>query len=305
LISIIIPTFNRASLIDVTLNSIINQSYTDWECIVVDDGSTDKTAEVLNAYILKDSRIKYYSRPKYIKKGATACRNFGYKLSKGDYICWFDSDDIMPINSLYDRIYVLENNKCDFVIGRLMNFYDDPNIIFDEKKSVLYPITNNPAADYIIRNFWFQTSVPLFKKTFLKKFTILFDEKLTFHDEGEFFVRVLLKNPIINSVDTVVTIRRMHLNSLRVGVNSLGKKEKILFDQFSYFIIWKNFTKNRKYYDNTVKDYFKYYFQFWITKMKFDKSRLLFIYFYGIIYGMFNNNIHISKILLWRLLKKR
>jgi glycosyltransferase involved in cell wall biosynthesis len=305
LISVIIPCFNRAHLLYETLNSIISQSYNNWECIIIDDGSTDNTFEILSVYAKNDSRIKYFSRPINIMKGATACRNYGFTLSNGDYICWFDSDDIMPVNSLKDRIEVLVNNEYDFVLGRLMNFYEDYRVLFDEKKSSLKPSTTNPAGEYIIGNFWFQTSVPIFKKSFLNKFNRHFDENLTFHDEAEFFVRLLLENPNICFVDSVVTLRRMHNDSLRVGVNTLGNSEKILFDQYGYFKIWKSFKKNKIYYDNNIHLYFKYYFKYWLVKMKFNSFRLSLIYLNGILYKMFDNNYLITKIYIWRLFKRK
>ena len=77
LVSIIIPTFNRANLISYTLDSVLNQDYTSWECLVVDDGSTDKTQEVVLGYIQKDSRIKLLHRPNDWIKGANSCRNYG------------------------------------------------------------------------------------------------------------------------------------------------------------------------------------------------------------------------------------
>ena len=76
LVSIIIPTYNRAHLIAETLDSIIAQTYTNWECIVVDDGSTDPTDELMETYCKKDSRFQYYHRPKNRPKGANACRNY-------------------------------------------------------------------------------------------------------------------------------------------------------------------------------------------------------------------------------------
>ena len=82
LISIIIPTYNRAHLINDTLNSIIAQTYTNWECIVVDDASTDNTASILEGYINKDSLFQYNIRPNIKPKGANACRNFGFEISK-------------------------------------------------------------------------------------------------------------------------------------------------------------------------------------------------------------------------------
>src|SRR5690554_5799485 len=95
LVSIIIPTFNRAHLIGETLDSVLAQTYHNWECIVVDDGSTDNTDEVMAEYIAKDARFQYHHRPAVKSKGANACRNYGFEKSKGAYIQWFDSDDLM------------------------------------------------------------------------------------------------------------------------------------------------------------------------------------------------------------------
>ena len=63
LVSIIIPTYNRAHLIKETLDSVLTQTYTNWECIIVDDGNSDNTEEVINSYIAKDQRFKYCHRP--------------------------------------------------------------------------------------------------------------------------------------------------------------------------------------------------------------------------------------------------
>ena len=74
LVSIIIPTFNRAHLLSETLHSVLTQTYTNWECLVVDDGSTDDTEYVVKSYVARDARIQFHIRPKYKIKGANACR---------------------------------------------------------------------------------------------------------------------------------------------------------------------------------------------------------------------------------------
>ena len=76
LVSIIIPTYNREHLIGETLDCVISQTYTNWECIVVDDGSHDNTPEVIKSYFNNDERIKFYNRPDYKNKGASSCRNY-------------------------------------------------------------------------------------------------------------------------------------------------------------------------------------------------------------------------------------
>ena len=114
MLSIIIPNYNRASLIGETLDSIIAQTYIHWECLVVDDGSSDTSEAVVRTYCEKDKRIQFYRRPSLKQKGANACRNYGLELSKGKYINWFDSDDIMNKDKLKLQVEALENSSYPF-----------------------------------------------------------------------------------------------------------------------------------------------------------------------------------------------
>ena len=87
LVSVIIPTFNRAEVVGRAVNSVLNQTFRDFECIVVDDGSTDETDSVLNGFADKIKVIKTENR------GVSAARNLGAELAKGKYIAFLDSDD--------------------------------------------------------------------------------------------------------------------------------------------------------------------------------------------------------------------
>lgn len=117
LVSIIIPTYNRANLIRETLDSVMAQTYTNWECIVVDDGSNDTTSELLSDYCKKNNRFQYHHRPKARQKGANACRNYGFELSKGEYIQFLDSDDLLESFCLSERVYlILKDPTIDIVV---------------------------------------------------------------------------------------------------------------------------------------------------------------------------------------------
>jgi glycosyltransferase involved in cell wall biosynthesis len=95
LVSIIIPTYNRADLIGETLESVIAQTYPHWECIVVDDGSSDNTDAVVSGFIERDGRFRFYPRPPEKPKGANPCRNYGLRKSGGEYAVFLDSDDLL------------------------------------------------------------------------------------------------------------------------------------------------------------------------------------------------------------------
>ena len=113
LVSIIIPVFNRASLLPETLDSIVSQTYLNWECIIVDDGSTDSSLNVALGYAKKDNRFKVHSRPWFKKKGANSCRNYGFNLSNGEFIQWFDSDDLMYNSMLSQKIEFVNIRNSD------------------------------------------------------------------------------------------------------------------------------------------------------------------------------------------------
>ena len=112
MVSIIIPTYNRAHLIADTLESILEQSYPNWECLIIDDGSTDATKILIQRYCDSDKRIQYHQRPSNKPKGANACRNYGLQKAKGAYIVFFDSDDLMTNNHLELKLKTIQQHQC-------------------------------------------------------------------------------------------------------------------------------------------------------------------------------------------------
>jgi len=115
--SVIIPTYNRSGLLLRALDSVKNQSYSPIEVIVIDDGSTDDTEELVNEWIRRNStecfRAYYFFKE---NGGPSTCRNFGIGRAKGSYIYFLDSDDYMHSNLLNDAIEVLEREKSDCVL---------------------------------------------------------------------------------------------------------------------------------------------------------------------------------------------
>lgn len=188
LVSIIIPTLNRAALLMEALESIRNQKYKNWECIVVDDGSTDETFSIVQSLSKTDKRISIHSRPENYASGGNGARNYGFELCKGEYVQWFDSDDIMLPDKLIAEIELLQKYKLDFVIS---SGYSADCDLQNLKKKELYL-----GQDlYVSYTTWsseiFLPSV-CFKTKFLKSHS-LFNEKLVRGQENEFFSRIFYK----------------------------------------------------------------------------------------------------------------
>jgi len=110
-VSIIIPTYNRKSLLMETLQSVKNQTLEEWECIVVDDGGNDGTAKELLKLRKTDSRFQYFKRPPEYPKGTCGCRNFGFSQSSGKYIQWLDDDDLLSKNKLEEQVAELNKKE--------------------------------------------------------------------------------------------------------------------------------------------------------------------------------------------------
>ncbi|MFH6769648.1 glycosyltransferase family 2 protein [Gaetbulibacter aquiaggeris] len=230
MVSIIIPIYNRAHLVGETLDSILNQTYENWECILVDDGSTDNTEEVIGEYVEKDARFKYYKRPEERPKGANACRNYGFELSKGTYINWFDSDDIMLKNFISCKLKAIEETSFDFVFSKTVNF-DNTGHEFEisENDNKNKAITAN---NYILGLVTWYTPDFFAKKKCLEG--IIFNELLNSGQEYNFFVKVLLHTNRGLFLDNILTRRRIHDNSIQQQLlKSVSKRKKErLFNEF-------------------------------------------------------------------------
>ncbi|WP_051935770.1 glycosyltransferase family 2 protein [Salegentibacter sp. Hel_I_6] len=206
LVSIIIPTYNRAHLIGETLDSVIAQTYQNWECIVVDDGSADYTEELLEFYCGKDSRIQYHHRPQDRPKGANACRNYGFELSSGAYIQWFDDDDVMFKKLIQARLEFIDE-KHYFIIttGYLVNES------LNDRKTLKFDLKNELFKGMILWKNQIITNSVLFKREFLSGVS-LFNTQITRGQEAEFFSRLFFKlNPQrYNIVDKPLFLYRQH-----------------------------------------------------------------------------------------------
>lgn len=228
LVSIIIPTYNRAHLIGETLDSVLAQTFQDWECIVVDDGSTDYTDVLLEFYCEKDARMQYYQRPEGHAKGANACRNLGFQLSKGEYIQWLDSDDMLGLNKIELQVKELKRNSsfniatCKFgYVNR--NFSKAPNI-----RENLMTYKNFQEGYDLLNCFgeyseYFPPHVYLTKRNYISE-AGFWNESLTINQDGEFFTRVLLIPGSIVFVQTVVLYRV----NMKSNVSQLNSSEKAL-----------------------------------------------------------------------------
>lgn len=126
LVSIIIPSFNSEKFIAETLDSVIGQTYMNWECIIVDDGSEDGTIGIIQEFCKRDKRFRFYSRHR-VPKGASTCRNIGLEYSTGEFVLFLDSDDILAESCLETRLTIIETYpEFDFWVFQTGHFFKTP-----------------------------------------------------------------------------------------------------------------------------------------------------------------------------------
>jgi glycosyltransferase involved in cell wall biosynthesis len=130
MVSIIIPSFNYGFIIEETLKNLQSQSYTDWEALVIDDGSSDNTAEIVGKISSQDSRIQYHSQP---TQGVSKARNLGFRLSKGEYIQFLDADDLLSEHKLTRQVAFLDTHR------EVDISYTDHLYFEHEKPEIHYP----------------------------------------------------------------------------------------------------------------------------------------------------------------------
>ncbi|UYW00515.1 glycosyltransferase [Flavobacterium agricola] len=219
LVSIIIPTYNREDLILETLESVRRQTYENWECIIVDDGSTDDTMDIVLNYIKKDSRFQVHKRPDFHKPGGNGARNYGFLLSKGEYINFLDSDDLISANKISEQILNLGQDDNTIAICRWKKFVTDVNeddVIRDYTFYRDYEDSNLIFEDFGVSKSFLVAHCYLVSRAILIK-SGLWNEFLNVNQDGEFFTRVILNSKKISFCENTIVYYRATPNSKSKG----------------------------------------------------------------------------------------
>ncbi|PKD21137.1 hypothetical protein APR41_12030 [Salegentibacter salinarum] len=198
----------------------------------MDDGSTDYTEKLMEFYCAKDFRIQFHHRPKKRRKGANACRNYGFELCKGKYIQWFDSDDLMAPNFLDLKVKAIEENKVDYVISKSANF-KDPNradIISKNEKYYRFNDFEITNYNYVTQKINWLTYDFLGKREVCEK--VRFNETLSSGQEYNFFSKLTCFSVNGLIIDSYLTYRRMHSQSIRSNLyRNRKEKEELQYNQ--------------------------------------------------------------------------
>ena len=201
LVSVIMPVFNRASLVITTLQSILDQIYQNWECIIIDDGSTQDDYIKIYNFAKSDDRFMVLKRPNYKLKGANSCRNHGIEKSKGEFIIFFDSDDIMGESCLENRVNIFKKRlEYDFLVFS-MGVINEKDCDIDKARKFVNLNNKETIEEFIFSKLPWQGSRPIFKNKLIKN-KIWWNENIQNFQDDEFNIRVLANlNPKYLAID--------------------------------------------------------------------------------------------------------
>lgn len=250
-ISIIIATFNRSHLITQTLESIKNQTFTSFECLIIDDHSKDNSKEIIESYIATDNRFKYHLRSSKFKKGLPGCRNFGMTMSNGKYLLFFDDDDLLHYQCLEICMTALSVKNCDYCrFGRLA-FNDEQNQIFENQMMLIDTEIDNTFFNKIMKN-----ELPFNSCQIIWKFDCFqehkFNEELMYAEDWECYLKILFSAFKGVNLKNVLMHARKHRHS-NTGEYYLGNHTRIRGNILAIKSIIKFLNQNRALYFNRKK----------------------------------------------------
>lgn len=189
-ISIIMPTYNRGYVIEKAIDSALRQSFREYELIIVDDGSSDHTFDIVKRY--RDKRIKYYRLEE--NRGANYARNFGIRKAQGTYLAFLDSDNEWDKFFLEKRIGILKEQKAGLVFGRLVRLDENGPEVWPQNRAEEMSSKENIMKILFFGNL-IDTNTVLMRHKYYTE-TGGFDENLKRFQDWDFFFRVLCRDEV-------------------------------------------------------------------------------------------------------------
>lgn len=214
LVSLIMPLYNHEKYIKKSINTILNQSYKKIELIIIDDGSTDKSAEIVKNF--KDKRIKYFYQKNRGVKELNKTINKGFKLSSGSLITMVTSDDFWPKNRLKKQIGFFKNDNIDLVFGN-MAIVDENGKLITYRKPDIPDNFNSLEKKIKIKNYFYTNYIPqpttLIRAKALKKINGYIQKKYMYAEDYPTQLNLMMNGEILY-IDQNFSYYRLHENQM-------------------------------------------------------------------------------------------
>ncbi len=228
-VTVIMATRNRETYIGEAINSILEQSFRDFELIIVDDASTDNTQGILEHYRLLDPRIRVIRNES--QKGISFSRNLAYSFSSGKYIAVIDDDDISLPNRLEKQFIYLESNPEIAVVGSQIEVFRSGDCDDDtpfQNTSWVRPFSEDMMSLMLcVRNYICHSST-MIRKAFLDEHGISYNENILCGVDYDLWYRVLINGGLIVNLPEILTRYRVHKKSITASKNSRTQQDIVV-----------------------------------------------------------------------------
>lgn len=211
-VTIIMATYNRERFILETLKSIQDQIFVNWECIIVDDGGTDNTRGIIDYILEEDNRFNYVKRPDRYLKGLSGARNYGLDIAQGEYVIFFDDDDIVHPQNLELCVAELSNKDISFCRYIREVFTGDFDYTFDYSKTYHSFCIDKKDIEKMLKNeLQFNSCAIMWKAACFEKNR--FVENLMYAEDWELYSRIVSAGFFGISIEKSLFYGRKHPHS--------------------------------------------------------------------------------------------
>lgn len=208
LVSVIIPCYNQGQFLSEALESLLAQTYTDWECTIVDDGSIDHSGEIALQFCSKDNRFRYLRQG---NKGVSAARNAGFRQSQGEFIQFLDGDDYLLPEKFATQMQILkEHPETDIVYCSYTHYYVEKKLF---ETYTFRDVSEKPLEAFLFhwdREVSLPIHSPLFRRKLWERDELPFPSNDTRYEDWIFWVRLSLKNGRFYFYNIPQVIYRIH-----------------------------------------------------------------------------------------------
>lgn len=235
LVSIIVPVYNAGFYLDACLQSIMQQSWQNWELLVIDDGSSDNSVEICDRYAKSDSRITVVHKH---NEGVSTARNIGIRMAKGDYIIFADADDLLPSNSIESRM--LHRDEAELVIAGFRTV----NVTGGISKEIAIENPQIWSQRMAIENVLLSGEIgyqgylwnKLFRKEIIDSSNLSFDSTIAYNEDRLFCVSYILRCNRITVIRDVVYLYRQTPSGAMAMTGKMKDKDyhKYMSEFFAY-----------------------------------------------------------------------
>ena len=219
MISIIVPVYNVEAYLDECIQSIVSQSYTNWECILINDGSTDKSGEICDTWSNKDYRIQVIHQS---NQGVSTARNTGIQYAKGEFITFIDSDDWIEKDYLTNLIVTASLNPSDLCVsGIIQNLNNGTCFIYKPSHQISFNLNaenNHYFIDLNQKYLLYGPTANLYRTQIIQEHQIKFNTDISYGED------LLFNYEYLEHVDTIACINQASYHYRIIGSNTLSSK---------------------------------------------------------------------------------